>query len=109
MMSVFCDLDLTMINLSGEPLPGLQDRLREMKERQYDLTAWSRGGREYVEHVLNSHKIRKYFSSVVTKPHLIIDDCPKTILSSADILTVEGPEFWEREPFWTKVFRKKVF
>lgn len=109
MMAVFIDIDLTLIDIDGNLLPEVSSRLQEMRARQYDLIAWSQGGKEYADKVLKKHKLKKYFSAVVTKPRIIIDDAPDNILKRADVLTVTGTEFWDKQNFWNKVFQKKVY
>lgn len=107
--TVFIDVDLTLVNLDGDLLLSVEDRLKEMKFRGYELVCWSHGGKEYAEALLDRHHIRKYFSSVLDKPDWIIDDDPEGIHAWADVLRVSGDDFWEKNSFWKSIFHKQVY
>lgn len=104
MLPLACiDVDLTLVDLDTELLPGVEKQLRKLVKK-YKLMAWSAGGEEYARAVLRRAKIDQYFTHIVGKPFVIIDDEPDSIMKKARIVQIHGPKTWDN--LWDKIFGK---
>lgn len=102
---VFIDVDLTIIDLQNRLLPDVREKLEELS-RKYVLVAWSAAGAAYVEDVLQFHGLRSLFSFVLSKPFILIDDTPETILARTKVVKVNKYS-WSK--IWEAIFSKEVY
>lgn len=105
--SCFIDVDLTLVDIELTPYEGVRERLIELSKK-YELVCWSAGGKEYATQVLNQTRLRQYFSTVLDKPYIIVDDEPDSILTRARVLRITLQENWTKESFWSRVFNKPI-
>lgn len=104
----YIDMDLTMVDVDLQPYEGLRDRLCELIKK-YELVCWSAGGHEYAETILQKIGMRMFFTLVVDKPFVIIDDEPNSIANRARVVKVVDSKFWsDRESFWGNIFNKST-
>jgi len=103
---VYIDVDLTLVNIDGELLPNVREKLAQLQKR-YDLVCWSAGGRDYATSILESNKIISFFVLVLDKPFIIIDDHPESITEHAQCVRILNKDSWEK--LWEKIFDKEVF
>lgn len=107
--TVYIDMDLTIVDIYGALLPGVADRLIEMRERGYELYCWSAGGEEYARALLVKHRIITLFKNVMDKPTMIIDDNPESLLKYPKVIKVNSRDDWTHLPFWESIFGKEIY
>lgn len=111
------DIDLTLIDDEGNLYPGVKDKLLKNWSNKYDIIAWSHGGREHAQRILDKHGLldavmqemkvylpreKKWVTAQVPmcidKPDIIVDDNPALILDYPARLVVSNPaEWWLKE------------
>jgi len=91
--SLYCDVDLTLVNDACELYPGVEIKLKQWYVK-YELYCWSHGGKEHAKKICTKHKIAKYFKAFLDKPDIIVDDTPDFLLEFPAILKVENPDKW---------------
>lgn len=101
--TVYVDVDLTLIDIDGKLLPHVEEMLPKLLLR-YTLICWSAGGAEYAESILKRYDLKKYFTYVLDKPDIIIDDSPQGLLNSSNLVLIEKRDDWKR--VWDKIFHK---
>ncbi|MBI3880347.1 MAG: hydrolase [Verrucomicrobia bacterium] len=79
--NVFVDVDLTLVDAQGRLIAGAQEALIRMKERGCHLFLWSTVGVEYARKVARAHGLEDMFEGFASKPDIIIDDMPGTVLN----------------------------
>ena len=79
--NIFIDVDLTLVDANKNLLPGAKEGLGKLRERGCHLFLWSTNGMEYARKIADLHKLADYFEGFVSKPDIIIDDMPGTVLN----------------------------
>ena len=79
--NVFVDVDLTLVDANGRLLPGAAEGLEKLKAKGCHLFLWSTNGAEYARKMANLHHLAEMFEGIVSKPDIIIDDMPATVLN----------------------------
>lgn len=102
---VYIDVDLTLIDLQNRLLPHVRERIEELANK-YVLIAWSAAGAAYADDVLRFHGLRQYFSYVLSKPFILIDDTPETILARTKVVKINK---YSWASIWEAIFSKEVY
>ena len=79
--NIFVDVDLTLVDANKNLLPGAKEGLEKLRERGCHLFLWSTNGMEYARKIADLHKLADYFEGFASKPDIIIDDMPGTVLN----------------------------
>jgi phosphoglycolate phosphatase-like HAD superfamily hydrolase len=79
--NVFVDVDQTLVDANGRLMPGAAEGLAKLKARGCHLFLWSTNGADYARQMANLHKLTEMFEGIVSKPDIIIDDMPATVLN----------------------------
>lgn len=79
--NIFVDVDLTLVDANKSLLPGAKEGLEKLKARGCHLFLWSTNGGEYARKIADLHQLTEYFEGFVSKPDIIIDDMPGTVLN----------------------------
>ena len=80
-VNVFVDVDLTLIDSQGNLIVGAVEGLMRLKERGCHLFLWSSVGVEYALKIASLHKLEGLFEGYASKPDIVIDDMPSTVLN----------------------------
>ena len=89
--NVFVDVDLTLIDANGRVLDGAIESLQQLKDH---LFLWSTAGMEYARSTAQRLGIANFFESFCSKPDIIIDDMPSTVLNPF-VFNVQAEQSWE--------------
>jgi len=79
--NIFIDVDLTLVDANKKLLPGAREGLEKLKARGCHLFLWSTNGGEYARQIADLYQLIPYFEGIVSKPDIIIDDMPGTVLN----------------------------
>ena len=79
--NIFVDVDLTLIDASGNILPGAGEALAKLKAKGCHLFLWSSNGADYARQAATRHRLIDLFEGCSAKPDIIIDDMPATALN----------------------------
>lgn len=79
--NVFVDVDLTLVDSQGRLITGAREALLRLKDRGCHLFLWSTVGMEYAKSTAKRLKLEDLFEGYVSKPDIIIDDMPGTVLN----------------------------
>ncbi len=79
--NVFVDVDLTLVDASGQLLDGAREGLQRLKDKGCHLYLWSTVGVEYARTVAARHQLSELFEGYAAKPDIIIDDMPSTAVA----------------------------
>lgn len=74
--NVFVDVDLTLVDLNKQLLPGAKESLERLKASGCHLFLWSTGGAEYCRNIAAAYGLTDLFEGFTAKPDIIIDDTP---------------------------------
>lgn len=99
----YIDVDLTLVDVYGNLLPGVREGLEWLSHR-YTLVCWSAGGRKYAEGVCRRHAITCYFRTILDKPDIIIDDSPHTLVKASNVVEITARDSWYH--LQDKIFHK---
>ena len=80
-VQVFVDVDLTLVDLQGNLIPGAREALERLKARDCHLFLWSTAGMNYARNVALRYNLQDLFEGYAPKPDIIIDDMPSTVLN----------------------------
>lgn len=94
-VNVFVDVDLTLIDAFGAPLPGSVEGVRRLQAAGCHLFCWSTGGANYAESVAQRLGIRDCFEAFIPKPDIVIDDAPASVRAFLDFIP-GSPDEWEQ-------------
>ena len=78
-VNVYVDVDLTLVDAQGFPLPDAARAMRELYDAGCHLFLWSTGGGDYCRRVAKRCGITQLFEAFLPKPDIYIDDMPSTI------------------------------
>jgi phosphoglycolate phosphatase-like HAD superfamily hydrolase len=79
--NIFVDVDLTLVDASGNLIPGARDALQSLKDSGCHLFLWSTVGMAYAQTTATRHKLTDLFEDYSAKPDIVIDDLPATVLN----------------------------
>jgi phosphoglycolate phosphatase-like HAD superfamily hydrolase len=79
--NIFVDVDLTLVDANRNLLGGATEALTKLKDKGCHLFLWSTNGAEYAQKVARLHGLTDLFEGFSTKPDIIIDDMPGTVLN----------------------------
>ncbi|MEW6306742.1 MAG: hypothetical protein AB1705_25020 [Verrucomicrobiota bacterium] len=79
-VTIYVDVDLTLVDPQGRLLDGAPEGLRMLKARNCRLYLWSTAGAEYARAVAMRYQLADMFEGFASKPDIIIDDMPSTAL-----------------------------
>jgi competence transcription factor ComK len=91
--NVFVDVDMTLIDGSGQVLDGAVESLQKLKERGCHLFLWSSVGMEYARSTAQRLEVTDLFEGFSSKPDIIIDDMPSTVLNPF-VFDVHAEQSW---------------
>lgn len=94
-VNIFVDVDLTLIDASGQTVVGAPAGVRRLKEAGCHLFCWSTGGGEYAEGVARRLGIHDCFGAFLPKPDIVIDDMPRTTHAFFEFVP-GSPEEWKK-------------
>ncbi len=92
--TIYIDVDQTLVDINGNLLPGVLEKIEYLYRYGYTLICWSGGGHEYAQRVLEKRQLNLYFTHVLDKPDIIIDDNPDSVLDHAHLLTIQDKDSW---------------
>ena len=92
--NVFVDVDLTLIDANGRVLDGAIESLWQLKDRGCHLFLWSTAGMEYARSTAQRLGIIDLFEGYCTKPDIIIDDMPSTVVNPF-VFNVQAEQSWK--------------
>jgi hypothetical protein len=93
--NVFVDVDLTLVDAKGNLLEGAKDALVKLKDKGCHLFLWSSVGVDYAKKVSALHKLTDLFEGYASKPDIIIDDMPQTVVAPF-IFNVQEEQSWDK-------------
>lgn len=79
--NVFVDVDLTLVDANQKLLPGATEALTKLRNKGCHLYLWSTNGADYAKKIANLYGLTDLFEGFVSKPDIIIDDMPGTVLN----------------------------
>ena len=79
--NVFIDVDLTLVDANQKLLPGATEALTKLRNKGCHLYLWSTNGADYAKKIANLYGLIDLFEGFVSKPDIIIDDMPGTVLN----------------------------
>jgi phosphoglycolate phosphatase-like HAD superfamily hydrolase len=79
--NVFVDVDLTLVDAKGNLIAGAREALQRLKDKGCHLFLWSTVGQEYAQATAARHNLTDLFEGFVSKPDIVIDDMPATVLN----------------------------
>lgn len=79
--NVFVDVDLTLVDANGFVLNGAIESLQKLKDRGCHLFLWSSVGVDYARATASRLGLTELFEGFASKPDIIIDDMPGTVLN----------------------------
>lgn len=91
--NVFVDVDLTLVDAKGVVLPGAVESLQRMKDCGCHLFLWSSVGVEYARATAQRLALLNLFEGFASKPDIIIDDMPGTVLNPF-VFNVQAERSW---------------
>ena len=80
-VNIFVDVDLTLVDASGQLLDGAREALARLREQGCHLFLWSTGGADYCRKVADLYGMTEFFEGFTAKPDIIIDDMPSTCMT----------------------------
>lgn len=92
--NIFIDVDLTLIDESGNLIPGAREGLKALKDAGCKLYLWSAGGENYARAVAAKHNLTNFFDGIIAKPDIVIDDMPSSTVSPY-VYRVRNEYSWE--------------
>lgn len=81
-VNVYVDVDLTLVDAQGFPLPDAARALQALYDAGCHLFLWSTGGGDYCRRIADRCGIAHLFEAFLPKPDIYIDDMPSTIFHS---------------------------
>lgn len=79
--NVFVDVDLTLVDANQKLLPGATEALTKLRDKGCHLYLWSTNGADYAKKIAILYGLTDLFEGFVSKPDIIIDDMPGTVLN----------------------------
>jgi len=79
--NIFVDVDLTLVDASGNLLDGAREALARLKDKGCHLFLWSSGGVDYTKKIAARYQLADLFEGFAAKPDIIIDDMPNTAIA----------------------------
>lgn len=95
--TLYCDVDLTLVDSEGRLYPNVQDVLVQWRRMYKTLVCWSHTGGDYAKKTCEKAGIDHFFDLFLDKPDVIVDDNPKLFLTYANVLEVIDPNLWWKE------------
>jgi competence transcription factor ComK len=92
-VNVFVDVDLTLVDANGFVLHGAIEGLQKLKERGCHLFLWSSVGVDYAKATAGRLGLTDLFEGFASKPDIIIDDMPGTVLNPF-VFNVQEENSW---------------
>ena len=103
--NIFVDVDLTLVDANKNLLAGATEALTRLRDKGCHLFLWSTNGADYASKVAKLHSLTDLFEGFVSKPDIIIDDMPGTVLNPF-IFDVNGEASWPA--LAEKIIRKHI-
>jgi hypothetical protein len=103
--NIFVDVDLTLVDANKNLLAGAKEALIRLRDKGCHLFLWSTNGAEYAGKVAKLHHLTDLFEGFVSKPDIIIDDMPGTVLNPF-VFDVNGEISWPA--LAEKILRKHI-
>jgi len=91
--NIFVDVDLTLVDANRNLLAGAKEALTRLRDKGCHLFLWSTNGAEYAAKVAKLHHLEDLFEGFASKPDIIIDDMPGTVLNPF-VFDVNGEPSW---------------
>jgi phosphoglycolate phosphatase-like HAD superfamily hydrolase len=91
--NIFVDVDLTLVDANKKLLAGATEALTNLRDKGCHLFLWSTNGADYAAKVAALHNLTDLFEGFVSKPDIIIDDMPGTVLNPF-VFDVNGEASW---------------
>lgn len=79
--NVFIDVDLTLVDVNRNLLPGATEVLAKLKDKGCHLFLLSTNGADYARNIASLYHLTEMFEGFSAKPDIIIDDMPGTVLN----------------------------
>src|ERR1700677_4212563 len=79
--NIFIDVDLTLVDANYSLRAGAAEALAVLRGKGCHLFLWSTNGADYASKVAKLHNLTDLFEGFVSKPDIIIDDMPGTVLN----------------------------
>src|SRR5687768_10937658 len=76
--NIFVDVDLTLVDVKLQLLPGARKALQRLREEGCHLFLWSTAGANYCRKIAELHRLTELFEGFTAKPDIVIDDMPST-------------------------------
>ena len=103
--NIFIDVDLTLVDANKNLLAGATEALTRLRDKGCHLFLWSTNGADYASKVAKLHHLTDLFEGFVSKPDIIIDDMPGTVLNPF-VFDVNGEASWPE--LAEKIIRKHI-
>ena len=103
--NIFVDVDLTLVDANGGLLVGAAEALTKFKDKGCHLFLWSTNGADYARKVAVLHGLTDLFDGFASKPDIIIDDMPGTVLNPF-VFDVRSESSWPA--LADKIIRKHI-
>ena len=103
--NVFVDVDLTLVDANKKLLPGAPEALAKLRDKGCHLFLWSTNGGDYARKIADLYHLTELFEGFVSKPDIIIDDMPGTVLNPF-VFDVNAESSWP--DLAEKIIRKHV-
>lgn len=92
--NIFVDVDLTLVDAQGRLLEGATKALQRLRDEGCHLFLWSSVGVDYARKVAAIHNLTDLFEGYASKPDIIIDDMPSTVIAPF-IFNVQDEPSWQ--------------
>ena len=79
--NIFVDVDMTIVDHNQELIPGVREGLQRLVECGCHLFLWSTAGGKHAKAMAAIHGLTALFEGFSTKPDIVIDDMPGTVLN----------------------------
>jgi phosphoglycolate phosphatase-like HAD superfamily hydrolase len=91
--NIFINVDLTLVDANKNLLSGAAESLGKLRDRGCHLFLWSSNGAEYARKIADLHHLTDYFEGFASKPDIVIDDMPGTVLNPL-VFDVNAESSW---------------
>jgi len=103
--NIFVDVDLTLVDANRNLRADATEALTKLRDKGCHLFLWSTNGADYASKVAKLHNLTDLFEGFVSKPDIIIDDMPGTVLNPF-VFDVNAEASWPS--LAEKIIRKHI-